>query len=98
MTDLILKIKANEVALTTNNTVANSITTISSSKLVRLVNSNTTTVMVVTLLSANAANLNQTTQYANLTMAPSATLIVRKNSTDFINGNAAILATPIALG
>lgn len=98
MASIVLKIKSNEAALTVNNTVSNSLTTISLGTVVRLYNSNTTTPMVATLYSSNSANLNQSFQYANVTIPPSADLIIRKTSTDKVNGNAAILATMVTLG
>lgn len=92
---VVLKLKSNEAALSTNNTVSNTITTANFGTCIRLLNSNTTTPFVVTLSSANTANLNQTFQYANVTLSPSAELIIRKVSTDMVNGNAAILAVSV---
>lgn len=96
MGDRILKFKSFETALSQNVTVSNSITTISSGKIVRLYNSNLTTIMVATISSANVANLNQTFAYANVTIGPAQELYIYKAATDFVNGNAALLATSVA--
>lgn len=93
----VLKFKANETALSTNNTVSNTITTVNFGTAIRLFNSSNSASFTVTLSSANSANLNQSFQYANVTIAPLRDVIVRKNSTDFVNGNAAILATSVVV-
>jgi len=92
----VVKLKSFEAALSTNNTVSNTLTTVNFGRLARLYNSNTTTAFVVTVSSANTANLNQSTAYANITMPPSTTLFIAKAPTDFVNGNVAILATSVS--
>src|SRR4051812_15650201 len=97
MSSLVLKLKASEAALTTNNTVSNSITTCSSGRLARLFNSNSSTVFVATLASANSANLNQTTIYGTISVPAATEVFISKAATDTIVGNAAILATSVAI-
>lgn len=95
---VVLKIKSTEVALGANITVSNTTTTIGFGTMVRINNSNTTTAFVAELRSANSANLNQTTLYANLTIEPMSSVIVRKTSTDFVTGNASLRAVSVSLG
>lgn len=98
MADRVLKLKSFEIAVSSNTTVANSTTTINSGTAVRLFNSNTTNTFAVTVSSANSANLNQTTAYANVSIGPLSEIVVYKKSTDFVTcANAGILAVSIAL-
>jgi hypothetical protein len=96
MTDRIIKLKGGEFALTVNNTVSNSLTTISSGALVRLFNSNTTTPFQASVYAANVANIQQGILYANVTIAPLQDIFVYKVPTDMVNGNAQILAVSVA--
>lgn len=93
----VIKLKGFEVPLGANVTVSNTTTTVGFGRYVRLINTNTTIPLAATLLSANSANLNQTTAYANVTIPPSTVLLITKASTDFVTGNASILAVNISV-